>query len=756
LTTLKIPVTKGGRTDTEEYDGAGFKDKYGILPELFIDVKGLMGDSSDNIPGVAGIGEKTALELVNKYGNLESIYENIDNISKISVKEKLTAGKEMAFLSRRLATICRDLPLELALDEFEKGAEDRKKLYKLFRRLQFQSYLLKMNLTEADAAPYENHYAAGRNGVAVVNTIADLDRAVAEYANTKALSFYPIFDKKPLFGPICVGITLYEPEKGAYYADVRHFPVKETQQSVLRLFNNDGVEVISHDIKQIFLWFMRNGYERCPSFGFDTMLGGYMSDSSSGKYSISELSSQYLERTVAPPEELTGKGKARRELSDISAEELSVMAISAAKAIYDLAPVLKKEISENSQDQLYYEVEIPLAEVLAFMEFKGIAVDRDGLRDFSRKLESHISKLVSEIYELAGEEFNVNSTKQLGSILYDKLGLKPAKKTKTGYSTGIDALEDLYGKHEIVEKIVEYRQYAKLKSTYADGLAELVDDETGRIYSTFNQAVTATGRISSTEPNLQNIPVRLELGREIRRLFIPGSDEYVLMGADYSQVELRVLAHLSEDENMIEAFRVGTDIHTATASKVFGVPESDVTPQMRTKAKAVNFGIVYGIGEFSLAKDIGVTRKEAGDYIESYLSKYDGVRRYMRASVDAAKQNGYALTIMNRRRLLPELKSSNFNIRSFGERVAMNTPVQGSAADIIKIAMIKVYRELRRGGLKSTLILQVHDELLIEAHKDEIEAAAAILKDAMENAVSMDVPLVADVYYGDNWKDIKG
>jgi DNA polymerase-1 len=421
-----------------------------------------------------------------------------------------------------------------------------------------------------------------------------------------------------------------------------------------------------------------------------------------------------------------------------------------------LSPVLKKEISENGQDHLYYEVEMPLAEVLAFMEFKGIAVDRGGLRELSQELESHISKLVSEIYELAGEEFNVNSTKQLGVILYEKMGLKPVKKTKTGYSTDIDALEDLSGKHDIIGKIIEYRQYAKLKSTYADGLAELVDAKTGRIYSTFNQAVTATGRISSTDPNLQNIPVRLELGREIRRLFVPGSGEYVLMGADYSQIELRVLAHLSEDENMIEAFREGIDIHTATASKVFGVPESDVTPQMRTKAKAVNFGIVYGIGEFSLAKDIGVTRKEAGAYIESYLSKYDGVRRYMRASVDADKQTGYALTIMNRRRQLPELKSSNYNVRSFGERVAMNTPVQGSAADIIKIAMVKVYRELRRRELKSSLILQVHDELLIESHKDEIELASAILKDAMENAVSMDVPMLADVYYGNNWKEIKG
>ncbi|MCL2165067.1 MAG: DNA polymerase I [Oscillospiraceae bacterium] len=820
-TTVKIPVTRSGRTDTEEYDRAAFEDKYGIPPELFIDVKGLMGDSSDNIPGVAGIGEKTAFELVRRFGGIDSIYQNIDNIEKKGVKEKIAAGKEMAYLSRRLSEICRTAPCGLELIDLVKRPEDKKRLYKIFKRLEFRSYIIKMNLGEGesesegegrgeDEGGGETQYIPPGRGVdqtkqldflsteseqdsvlsgsfvqgnessgqddvlstkselivpyestgcTVLNSIPELGAIIDKFSCANVVSIYPIFEKRGRIRELhCVGISFYSPGRRSYYADVDKLDSLDVLRSLYAIFAHEDAcaktDIVVHDVKQIYLWLMINGYN-CPSVDFDTMLGGYLADASSGKYGIADLAFKYLDRQIASLDELTGKGRSKRELCDVSVEELSEFAVSSARTIYDLTPILKKEIQDNGQDSLYFDVELPLSEVLAFMEFKGIAVDREGLKKFSGELDVRISQLTSQILELAGEDFNINSTKQLGIILYEKLGLKPVKKTKTGYSTDIDALEGLIGKHEIIDKIIEYRQHTKLKSTYADGLSELVNTDTGRIYSTFNQAVTATGRISSTEPNLQNIPVKLELGREIRKLFIPGGDEFVLMSADYSQIELRVLAHISEDENMIGAFMAGEDIHTDTASKVFGAPPSEVTKQMRGKAKAVNFGIVYGIGEFSLAKDINVSRWEARNYIESYLAKYHGVRKYMSDSVNFAKEHGYAVTMMNRRRNLPELQSPNYNIRAFGERVAMNTPIQGSAADIIKIAMVKVYREMKGRNLKSALILQVHDELIIEAHRDEIEIASGILKDAMENAVSMSAPLVAEVSIGENWKELK-
>ena len=791
--TVKVPVSKNGHTSTETYDVEELMNKYGLSPKQMIDLKGLMGDSSDNIPGVKGVGEKTASELMKSFGSLENIYENLEKIEKKSVRGKLEAGKDMAFLSRKLGTIILDVPMNRTFEDFSIRAPHRGKLYTLLKELNFESYITRMGLREEDVwaeqgnmpvseETYQHKQRSnfppsadepltaddepvlegsdaidipqGYLKTTVVENKTRILEMIDSFNGANAIVFFPLFEKIDAFHQQFYGLALRDFEEKTYFIKPGIVDEPALIDLLQPLLMNDDIEKIAHDVKQIYHWCLSKG-KPCPSFDFDTMLGGYIANTASGKYSIDEMIFAYDKGPLTSLETLVGKGKNKKSLSEVPVEQLIGFAVEHADAIYELSLTLKEIISENGQEDLYYNIELPLAEVLASMEVEGFTVDRDGLKRFSAELEEKIKALTLEIYVLAGEEFNVNSPKQLGVILYEKLMLKPVKKTKTGYSTDSDALEDLAGKHEIVGKITEFRQYMKLKSTYADGLAMLVNPETGRIHTTMNQAVTATGRISSTEPNLQNIPIKLELGKEIRKLFIPRTKEHMLLGADYSQIELRVLAHISEDPEMIEAFKDGLDIHTSTAAKVFGVPESKVTPQMRASAKAVNFGIVYGIGEFSLAKDIGVTRKEAKEYIESYLNKYSGVKAYMADAVEEAKRAGYAVTIMNRRRTIPELLSKNYNIRSFGERMAMNTPVQGSAADIIKIAMVHVYRKLKEQKLKTKMILQVHDELILETLPEEMHEAADILKNAMESAVQLTVPLTVDIYCGDNWRDIK-
>jgi DNA polymerase-1 len=808
-TRVLLPVTRAGQTRTEEFDENALRAKYGVSPELFIDLKGLMGDSSDNIPGVPGIGEKTAIELVGKLGGIDDIYANLEAVDRKSVRAKLESGKESAYLSRRLATIVRDVPCGLKLRDLELTAPNRGDLYKLFTELQFQSYILKMGLTPLDLtvetfeardvfdpAITGSQSGDGESGASSGRPVCIIDGITAFYDMVKKLGesghsengetgfvFFPIFEKtsrfnQVLFGAACLcrgGVYYFETEDGfairknhtapvvetgtvtpGYSAVPSAYavPIRDVFDAFRPLLNNSGVGISGHDVKQINRWLLANN-EKCPVYDFDTMLGAYAADAASGAYGLPEITMTYTGRALTDIDEMRGRGKSRKSLPDFTSPELANTAAACAEAIRDVIPALKAEITANGQEDLYYGVELPLSEVLASMEVKGFYVDVGGLREFSAELDKFIEGLTEQIYEMAGGSFNINSTKQLGVLLYDKLGLKPVKKTKTGYSTDADALMDLAGKHPIIDKISDYRQHVKLRSTYTDGLIELINPADGRIHTTMNQAVTATGRISSTEPNLQNIPVRLALGSEIRRLFVPEGEGVVLLGADYSQIELRVLAHLSEDEGLAEAFRDGVDIHRSTASRVFNVSEADVTDEMRTRAKAVNFGIVYGIGDFSLARDIGTTRKEAREYIDGYLDKYEGVRRYMKDAVEQSRKTGYTQTLLHRRRSLPELKASNFNTRAFGERVAMNTPVQGSAADIIKIAMVRVYNELKSKNFKSKLILQVHDELIIEAHADELDAAARILRASMERAISLSVPLVADVYYGNNWKDIK-
>jgi len=491
------------------------------------------------------------------------------------------------------------------------------------------------------------------------------------------------------------------------------------------------------------------------NLSFDTMLGAYILNPIKDSYGFDDLAHDYLGEIFPSEEELLGKGKNKKLLSDLEENKITDITSEQACIVFHASKIMEEKIKENNQEFLYYEIELPLIEVLFSMEKHGFKIDINRLKEYIEELTEKIDILTNNIYNLAGEKFNINSPKQLGSILFEKLMLPVEKKTKTGYSTAAEVLEKLKNKHPIINQILEYRQLVKLKTTYGDGLYAAVNKETGKLHSTFHQTITATGRISSTEPNLQNIPIKLEMGRKIRKVFIPQSKEYLLLDGDYSQIELRVLAHVAQDETLIDAFRSGADIHKITASKVFKVPVEEVTSLQRSNAKAVNFGIIYGIGAFSLSQDLNISRKEAEEYIESYFEKYPKVKEYMNRTVENAKESGYVTTLFGRRRPIPEISSKNFNLRSFGERVAMNTPIQGTAADIIKIAMVRVYKKLKERNLRSRLILQVHDELLVEVHKDELEEVKEILKNEMENAVKLDVPLEVDIHFGDTWFEAK-
>lgn len=750
-TRIKLPVTRAGRTETEEYDADRVMERYGVTPLQFIDVKGLMGDQSDNIPGVPGIGEKTALDLIIRFGSLDSLYENLELVEKKGVREKLEINRELAFMSRRIATIERNMPFLCRIEELKRSEFDNDKLYELFKKLEFKSLIDKFNLGKTTAhAP-----AAPACSFLTIDTDVALSQIKKSIKEAGKVSIYFLSDKLGSYGAKPVGAALsWGSQCDAYVNLTGGICEDHFLQEFRDIFEDCSIKKTGHDLKSLMVYLRWKGI-RLQGASFDTMIGAYIINPTAESYTISGLSAIYLDTAIEDVSEMSGKGRNFIPLPEIPADRLAAAAVSHCSVLDRLASILDCLLVENGQKELYYTIELPLVEVLADMEYRGFKVNIEGLRKFSAELDGRICQTMEMIYRLAGEEFNINSPKQLGVILFEKLGLPVIKKTKTGYSTDAEVLEQLAPLHEAVSGILEYRQLVKLKSTYADGLLSLVNTNTGRIHSSFNQTVTATGRISSTEPNLQNIPIKLEMGREIRKVFVPEDCSYLLSDADYSQIELRVLAHISCDENMIEAFINNEDIHTATASGVFGVPRDEVTSIMRSRAKAVNFGIVYGIGDFSLAKDIGISRKEARKYIDDYLERYPGVKRYMHETVENGRKYGYVTTMFDRRRYLPELKSSNFNIRSFGERVAMNAPIQGSAADIIKIAMVKVYNRLQEHDMKSRLILQVHDELIIETHIDEKEQVEVLLRECMENAACMKVPLVAEVKSGTSWYETK-
>lgn len=708
-TNVLLAAPRGGKTETVVYDVEKIIEDKGVEPLKLIEVKALMGDTSDNIPGVQGIGEKTATDLIKKYGSIDYIYDNFEELELTpSVRNKLSAGKEMAFISRTLGTISNEAPVETDYNLYIPGKMDEQKTKAILTDLEMQKFIDKLGLRDtviinSDASSVKIGYE---------NT--DTEKIIENAKNNGELYFLRNDDYSVVYV-----------NSGKYVSDV---PFAD----IVCLLEDESIKKYTFDIKSLYAYCIKNNIT-VRNVAFDILLAGYLLNPNSSEYSVSVLAESY------------------RIAVEIETDDSLIRDTAAMR---ELCNKLNENIIENGEDKLLHEIEIPLAEVLSAMEIDGFKVDFSGIHEYGINLEAKLNELIVIIYNYSGEEFNLNSPKQLGVVLFEKLGLPVKKKTKTGYSTNAEVLESLYDEHPIIPAILEYRTIQKLKSTYCDGLLKVVGAD-GRIHSTFQQTETRTGRLSSTEPNLQNIPVRQELGRELRKFFISDNGN-VLIDADYSQIELRVLADLADDENMIEAFNNDDDIHSITASQVFNMPLSMVTPLMRSRAKAVNFGIVYGIGAFSLSKDIKVSVYEAKKYIENYLNHYSGVSRYMENVVVDAKNNGYVTTLFNRRRYLPELASSNAIQRSFGERVARNMPIQGTAADIIKIAMVKVFNRLRSEKMKSRLIMQVHDELIIEAPENECEKAMLILKEEMENAVKMKVRLSVDAHIGKTWYDAKG
>jgi len=743
----KVLITKKGITDLVEYDENKFIEEYGITPQQFIDLKGLMGDKSDNIPGVPGIGEKTGVKLLKEFGTIENLYDNIDKVGSKKIKETLMENKQSAFLSKKLAEIIRNAPLDISLKELEVKEPDYEKLIDIYKKLEFNSLLAKIDFTAAEKADgldmdLEYEIIEGNN----------YSKIIDEVFRTGYMYFKFLFEdyhyiKSNILG---VGIRIKD---NTYYIDFSQNDINKFCEDFRGSFESEKIKKSGHDLKMDIYALLTLGID-ISNISFDSMIGQYLINPAQSNYSINELGKEYINYSGIDEKELLGKGKNKKTFKDLSIDTRAKFLASLLYIVNKVEEPIKNLIDEQNMTKLYYDVELPLAQVLADMEFNGFKVDLNVLYQLKEEYEKQIAKLTSDIYSLAGEEFNINSPKQLGEVLFDKLNLPVIKKTKTGYSTDVEVLEKLIGQHEIIEKILKYRKLVKLMSTYIDGLIEVVDKKTSKIHSTFNQTVTNTGRISSTEPNLQNIPVKTEEGREIRKAFI-SEDGYVLVDGDYSQIELRVLAHISKDPKLIEAFYSDEDIHTKTASEVFNVPKEEVTPLLRSRAKAVNFGIIYGISDYGLSKDLNISRKEAKTYIDSYLNNYEMVKKYMKDIVEKGKNDGYVETIMNRRRYVPELKSKNFSVRGFGERVAMNTPIQGSAADIIKIAMVNVYNELKRRNLKSKLILQVHDELIIQAHKEEADMVVDLVKYIMENSVKLSVPLKVDIKVGDSWYESK-
>lgn len=741
-TTVRLVVTRMGQTTTTKYDDALFREEYGFAPAQLIDLKALMGDSSDNISGVPGIGQKTAMSLLLRFGTLDGIYKNLDSPDiKKGVREKLVSGEQSAHDSYWLATIEQNAPLPIDPTALPEEFIDEEGLYALLTRLEFKSFIKRLGLTTG-SVPEE---PAKENQVDS-EIISDIEAGLARIRKATENEVPSALYLTARHHAFC----LFDGQGAAVFLE-QDFSSDEWFELLRRLFAGE-LSIIMHDAKEQIVWLMGHGIQPI-AVSFDTCLGAYLLNPAEGAYDLQRVSLSYLNAEL--PDAVFEREDAFAPLGDV--EESVHLLVRWTETIKKLYAEICTRLEEQPKlKKLYYDLELPLMTVLADMQQIGCKADPTLLREFGEMLDGRIAGLTEKIYADANGEFNINSPKQLGEVLFERLGLPAQKKTKSGYSTSAEVLETIAGYHPIVGEVLEYRQLTKLKSTYVDGLLKVIHAADGRIHSHFQQTVTATGRLSSVDPNLQNIPVRTELGRELRRMFIAEDAQHVLIDADYSQIELRVLAHIAQDEAMLDAFRNGQDIHAATAAKVYGVPIDEVTAQMRSSCKAVNFGIVYGISDFALAGDIGVTRKQAGEFIKSYLATYPGVDRYMHESKEYAKEHGYVETLFGRRRYLPELKSKSFAIRSFGERVAMNTPIQGTAADIIKIAMLRVWRRLRKEGYKSRLILQVHDELIIEAPLEEQEAVTGLLTEEMEGALKMDAPLIAEAHAGHDWYTAKG
>lgn len=761
--TIHIPRTKMGKTEVDDFDRKKVEEIYGVNPKQLIEVKGLQGDSSDNIPGVPGIGEKTALSLIQKYGSIDSLYEKIqkgEDDVKGKARENLINHKDLALLSRSLGTINLEVPIDLDIEEYKVEQWDKQKVLELFQKLRFNRYIDRFelrteNLQNSNIAEEKISFTIVEKTIQEIKTILQEQKELFYSFATKTSNQPEEIIKKKI-----EALAIYNRQTNEVYEitekDSNFFTfLKE-------LFEEKEIKKFGYQLAQDYILLKQIGVQP-NGFVYDAEIAVYDVDPTNIKYQLEEVAKQYLDLDMEQYLSQIEKNKPEQDqmnLFDTIEEEpkqseydKQYLALCCF-VIVKLYEHTRKRLEQDGEKKLFETIEMPLVEVLAEMQYQGMYVDKTELEEFGRELKSQLQTLTQEIYHLAGEEFNINSPKQLGEILFDKLQLTVHKKTKSGYSTAEDVLEKLYEEHPIIAKILEYRSLSKLNSTYVEGLIPYINPSTGKIHSYFHQTITATGRISSTEPNLQNIPTRIELGKRLRKVFKPANG-YIYIDADYSQIELRVLAHISKDENMIHAFLNHEDIHKQAASKVLNIPIEEVTKEQRSHAKAVNFGIVYGISDFGLAQQLGVSRKKAKEYIDQYLEKYSGIKQFMDDIVELAKKQGYVETLFHRRRYIPEIQSSNYNIRQFGARAAMNTPIQGTAADIMKIAMIQVYQELKNNNLKSKLVLQVHDELIIETAKEETQQVKDILKDAMENAIHLDIPLEIEMSEAKNWYEAK-
>ena len=721
---INVIITKKGVTETAEYNKQAFIHEYKITPKQFIDVKGLMGDKSDNIPGVPGIGEKTAFKLIQTYGSIEEVLNNVENVNGKKLKENLEEYREQALFSKKLATIITEVPIDINLDDIKSNDNFNKEALKE----QLMKLEMKKLLYKIIGEDEKKEISINKE---TINTLEALKKTLEEIKD-EAFFTYTVLDSS-IFSKIRIDKIFLGEENQSKEICIDEI-IKENKEEALKIIKgfmeNENIKKVIHDSKALITILSKENIE-LKGLEFDTAIAAYLLDSSKGKYELNSLISRYL-------------------LEDVEEDNFFNLSFY----IKPLYLKLKELINKDNMDELYYTIELPLVYVLSAMEKEGFNIDKLMLDELQNNFTTEIDKTQKEIYNLAEEEFNISSPKQLGKILFEKLDLPIIKKTKTGYSTNAEVLEQLKDKHPIIEKVIYYRQITKLNSTYVEGLKNVVDSD-GAIHSSFNQTVTTTGRLSSTEPNLQNIPIKYEMGREIRKVFIPKEKGDIILSCDYSQIELRVLAHMANDENMINAFKHHSDIHRKTASEVFNTPFEEVTPLMRSRAKAVNFGIIYGMSDFSLAQDLKISKKEAAEYMAIYFDRYPNIKSYLNETVEKAKEDGYVLTILNRRRFIPEIKSSNKIVKALGDRLAMNAPIQGSAADIIKIAMVKVYNRLNKEKLKSKLILQVHDELILNVKENEEENVRALVKEEMEKAVKLKVPMEVDINEGSTWYEAK-
>lgn len=746
----KIILTRKGVTEFEIYDKQAMIDKYGFTPTQFIDFKGLMGDQSDNIPGIPGVGEKTATKLILEYGSVENLIANVDDVKPKGVKAKVEEHAQLAMMSKRLATINTQVPIDIDFAEYKVTEPDYDALIELYSKLEFNRFLKKLNVQRGGDA------GAGAPAEAAAKTLAidvdkltrvcvQTDEKLAELTLQGETTVKVFGDHNHLDVPQIEGVAAVNGET-YYYFDCRKL------SGFYEWLAAQDISYVGHSLKDDYYMLLCHGLERFET-AFDTEVAQYVLDSSRSNYNLAALATEYLHQNLKDEKEFLEENEQVDLFSDPT-ENYMAYGCQVCGAILNLAEIQKAQIAAQKLEKVLYEAELPLVEVMASMEREGFRADEKTLEEFGVILAEQIDQLTQQIYGLAGEEFNINSPLQLGNILFEKLGLPAGKKTKRGYSTSADILEKLRDKHAIIPLILEYRTVSKLKSTYVDGLIPLISKADGKVHAHFNQTVTTTGRISCTEPNLQNIPIRQEMGRKLRKAFIP-EENCVLVGADYSQIELRVLAHMSGDEALIASFNNGEDIHRATAARVLGVPEDEITLEERSRAKAINFGVIYGMSAFGLSSELHITRKDADDYIKAYFAKHAAVKEFMDEQVAFCKDHGYVSTLLGRKRFIKEINASAYMVKQVGERLAMNTPIQGSAADIIKLAMIKVFQALREQGLKSCLILQVHDELIINTYPDEQEIVEKLLTENMETAYELAVKLKADLNEGNSWYELK-